>query len=107
GGPRVWGAGRGGGIAGGGCPGGGAPRRPRTGPALPRAPRLEWDGEESVDAVAVADDDALAELEAGVLGEQVEVAAGGEEVHATIAHDAHDEEGRLREQGAVLVAQDR
>src|SRR5204863_90176 len=50
-----------------------------------RRPRLERDREQGVEAAAVADDDALAQAQgAAVVDQRVEVAAGGEDVHAAV-----------------------
>src|ERR1700682_6045149 len=69
---------------------------------------LQREGEEGVDAAAVADHDALAKAErARALDDDVEIAAGGEEIHAAVAHDAHDEERRLDPHRALRLAEQR
>src|SRR5947208_16820528 len=61
------------------------------------APRLQRNGEEGVEAAAVADHDALAQVQrARVVHQRVEIAARREEIHRPVAHDADDEERRLR-----------
>src|SRR5688500_6169363 len=66
----------------------------------------ERNREQGVDPAAVTDDHALAEAEgARLLDEDVHVAAGGEEAHGAVAHDAYDDKGRLRPCGAVPLAE--
>src|SRR5690242_15392087 len=70
--------------------------------------RSEWDGEQRVEPAAVADDDAFAQPErAPLVHEGVEIAAGGEEIHRPIAHDAHNEKRRFGACHLALGADDR
>src|SRR5260370_2427948 len=69
---------------------------------------LQRDRQQRVEAAAVADDDALAEGQRGAVDDQdVDIAAGGEEVHRAVAHDADDEERGLGAHAAVGLAEDR
>src|SRR5438309_6886566 len=74
----------------------------------PRLPRLQRNRQQRVEAAAVADDDALAKAQgAAVVDQKVEIAAGGEEIHRAVAHDADHEERRLGAYGAVDLTEDR
>src|SRR5205823_7396937 len=73
-----------------------------------RLPRLQRNRQQRVEAAAVADDDALAKAQgAAVVDQKVEIAAGGEEIHRAVAHDADHEERRLGAHGALDFTEDR
>src|SRR5260370_29360332 len=67
----------------------------------------EGDGDQRVEAPAVAPHDALGEAQrpARIGFHLVAVAAGGEHIHGALAHDAHDQERRLDVGRAVGLTQ--
>src|SRR5476651_1862016 len=62
---------------------------------------------ERVEAGSVADHDALGEARRarGIRRHPVAIAAGGEDLHLAVAHDAHDQERRLDLGDAVRLAE--
>src|SRR5476651_740728 len=67
----------------------------------------ERNRDQRIEARAVADHDALGEAccAGGVRRHLVSIAAGGEDLHLAVAHDAHDQERRLDLGDAVRLAQ--
>src|SRR6516162_6916659 len=67
-----------------------------------RRPGLKRDGQQGVEAAAVADDDTLHEAQAaGFVADPIEVDSGREQIGSPVAHDARDQKGRLRSQAIV------